>query len=225
MVSILVVDQDDSYCSFLCENLPLMGYVPNCVKSVAAAIQEAITGEYQAAILEVEYENCDGFQLLKKLRSESDLPVVFLAKKSEPDFRATGLELGADDFISKDWPLREIVARLGAILRRASRYGEVPDEKVVINNLELDVRNRTTVYEGRTIELTQIEFTILHYLARTPNKVINRLELSRRALGRDLTPFDRSIDVHVCHLRQKLSRKGHPHRIKTVRGFGYIYVA
>ena len=225
MVSILVVDQDDSYCSFQREHLPLMGYIPNCVKSVAAAIQEVISGQYKAAILEVEYENCDGFQVLEKLRRESDLPVVFLAKKSEPDFRATGLELGADDFISKDWPLRELVARLGAILRRAGKHCDSQDEKVVVNNLELDLRNRTTLYEGRAIELTQIEFTILHHLARTPNKVINRLELSRRALGRDLTPFDRSIDVHVCHLRQKLSLAGHPHKIKTIRGFGYIYAA
>ena len=228
MVSILVVMQDDQYCSFLNEYLPSMGYLPKCISMISQAFDELMTGSYQAAILEVEYEHCDGFHLLRRLRTQSDLPVLFLAKKSEPDFRATGLEMGADDFVSKEWPLRELVARIGAVLRRTGkqeRQQEQIKEEIKVEDLTVNLARRQATYAGRNLELTQIEFTILQKLAQRPNRVVNRVELSREALGRDLAPFDRSIDVHVCHLRRKLSFDGRPHRIKTVRGFGYIYSA
>ena len=167
-----------------------------------------------------------GFEVLSRIREQSKVPVIMLTARGEDVDRIVGLEMGADDYLGKPFNPRELVARIRAVLRRATADSSDDGPEVIsVGDLVLDLGAREVRCGGSAIELTGTEFIILEALVRGAGSVVSRNDLSREALGRRSSAFDRSLDVHLSNLRRKLgrSREG-GERIKTVRGVGYILV-
>ena len=173
-------------------------------------------------LLDVMLPGMDGFEVLKLIRSTSNVSVLLLTARGEDVDRIIGLEIGADDYLPKPFNPRELLARMRAILRRAA--APLPSETRIlrVQNLELDPAARKVVQDGRKLDLTDVEFALLEALMRSPGKVVSREELSETVLGRKFDPFDRSLDMHVSRLRRKLGEsKSQDDQVKTVRGMGY----
>jgi two-component system response regulator CpxR len=192
------------------------------------AISEA--GKYDLIVLDVMLPGMSGFEVLQHLRHQSDTPVLMLTARDEEVLRIMGLEMGADDYLPKPFNPRELIARARAILRRTKdRHDKnttlsMP-ETISVGDIELDTGTRVVKRSGERIELTSVEFGFLEMLLRAAGHVVTREQLTEGVLGRPLTPYDRSVDVHLSSLRKKLGHKlGEIERIKTVRGAGYVYV-
>jgi len=170
----------------------------------------------------------NGFEVLRRIRNKSRIPVLLLTARGEDVDRIVGLEIGADDYLPKPFNPRELVARIQAILRRtrtAERAGAgQPPESLRVGDIELDPATRTVRQNGKPVELTSVEFNLLEVLLREAGRVVSREHLVDTVLSRKFSPFDRSIDMHVSKIRRKLgdSDTGTDH-IKTVRGVGYIF--
>ncbi len=171
-------------------------------------------------VLDVMLPAMDGFEILRQLRQKNRVPVLMLTARAEDVDRIVGLELGADDYLAKPFNPRELAARIRAILRRteARTSGRGPIE---VNGVVLDPGSREVTADGRRIELTSLEFDILEILLRSAGRVLSRDALMEALYNRKTTPFDRSIDMHISHLRRKLERNRT--LIKTVRGVGYQF--
>lgn len=179
-----------------------------------------------AIVLDVMLPDMSGFDVLRSIRAASQVPVIMLTARGEDTDRIIGLELGADDYLAKPFNPRELAARLRAVLRRTT--GESTDQpvgNVAAGALELDPRSRRATLKGELLRLTGAEFAILERLLVDPGAIVSRELLAEHALGRRLTPYDRSIDTHVSRLRTKLGplNSGEP-RIQSQRGRGYRYV-
>jgi two-component system response regulator CpxR len=167
----------------------------------------------------------NGFDVLRRLRDGSRVPVLLLTARGEDVDRIVGLEIGADDYLPKPFNPRELVARIRAILRRThSAAGEalVPDI-IKVGDVELDPARRSVHHHGKPVELTSVEFGLLQVLLREAGRVVTREALVDEVLGRKFSPFDRSIDMHVSKVRKKLGDTDTEDHIKTVRGAGYIF--
>lgn len=178
---------------------------------------------WSLVLLDVMLPGMDGFEVLKQLRSVSPVSVLLLTARGDDVDRIVGLEIGADDYLPKPFNPRELLARMRAILRR-SGAPEAAREKTAIrvDDLELDPAARTVLSKGKSIDLTDVEFALLEALMRSPGRVVSRDELAERVLGRNLSPFDRSLDMHVSRLRRKLDEaSASGDRVKTIRGAGY----
>ncbi len=178
----------------------------------------ARTGNYDLVLLDVMMPGLDGFGVLKLLRESSDVPVLMLTAKTESASRIRGLESGADDYLPKPFDPQELAARVRAILRRSRKK---PGSALEANGVKLDAARRRVTVDGREAEVTSIEFDILETLLRSAGSVVSRDDLMNRLYQREATPFDRSIDVHVSHLRKKLEC-GRT-LIRTIRGVGYQF--
>jgi len=168
-----------------------------------------------------------GFAVLSKIRETSKIPVIMLTARGEEVDRIVGLEMGADDYLPKPFNPRELVARIRAILRRTAGTAEAGDGSavIVVDDLQMDMGSRGVSCSSNEVDLTGAEFAVLETLVRAAGTVVSRDELSRKALGRRASVFDRSLDVHLSNLRRKLGPlPGGGERIKTVRGVGYLYV-
>jgi two-component system, OmpR family, response regulator CpxR len=169
----------------------------------------------------------NGFEVLRRIRAESKVPVLMLTARGDDVDRIVGLEIGADDYLPKPFNPRELVARIRAILRRTSLEKSVDQTTakiLTVGDIELDMGTRVTRRDGEIVELTAVEFDLLEKLLRAAGRILTREELSKSVLGRSPSPFDRSIDMHISNLRKKLGHQfGGVERIKTVRGVGYIY--
>jgi two-component system response regulator CpxR len=164
----------------------------------------------------------DGFEILRRLRKQSRVPVLMLTARGEDVDRIIGLELGADDYLPKPFNPRELVARVKAILRRYEARTESSAGRIEVNGIVLDPGTRAVSTNGQPVELTTFEFDILELLMRSAGRVLSRDALMENLYNRKATPFDRSIDMHISHLRRKLET-GRP-LIKTIRGVGYQFV-
>jgi two-component system response regulator CpxR len=215
---VLVIDDDVELCSLLREYLQREGYVVKCEHEGLHGLDEARRGAYDLIILDVMLPGMDGFAILKRLREEGRTPVLMLTARDEDVDRIVGLELGADDYLGKPFNPRELLARMKAILRRAEPGAN--RGRVEINGVALDPGTREVRIDGKPIELTTLEFDILEQLMRAAGREVSRDDLMEGLYGRKATPFDRSIDMHVSHLRKKLEGT----RIKTIRGVGYQFV-
>ena len=179
-------------------------------------------------VLDVMLPGLNGFEVLRRLRDKSKIPVLLLTARGEDVDRIVGLEIGADDYLPKPFNPRELVARIRAILRRTRTPERVgsgqPSEMLRVGEVELDPGTRTVLQKGKPVELTSVEFNLLHVLLREAGRVVPRERLVDIVLSRKFSPFDRSIDMHVSKIRKKLgdSDSGVDH-IKTVRGVGYIF--
>ncbi len=215
---LLVIDDDVELCSLLKEYLQREDYNVKCVHDGRAGLEEAQREGYDLVILDVMLPGMDGFEILKRLREERRIPVLMLTARGEDVDRIVGLELGADDYLSKPFNPRELLARIKAILRRSE--GTVNRGRIEVNGVALDPATREVYKDGQRVELTTLEFDILEQLMRSAGRELSRDALMESLYGRKATPFDRSIDMHVSHLRKKIAGD----RIKTIRGVGYQFV-
>jgi two-component system response regulator CpxR len=216
---LLVVDDDVELCSLLGEFLRREGYTVDCVHDGKTGLEKALAGGYDLLILDVMLPGLDGFEILKKLRSQSRAPVLMLTARGEDIDRIVGLELGADDYLPKPFNPRELSARIKAILRRTDTR---PNRgRIEVNGIVLDPGSRGVFLDGQAVEITTLEFDILEQLMRSAGRVVSRDDLMESLYNRKATPFDRSIDMHVSHLRKKL--EGGKPVIKTIRGVGYQF--
>ena len=225
---VLLVDDDVELAELVGEYLTREGFTLDAETDGTHALDRAISGDYQLTVLDVMLPGVSGFDLLRGIRAASQMPVLMLTARGDDVDRIVGLELGADDYLSKPFNPRELVARIRAILRRTQTEARVPGDRVAdtlgIDDVAMDLGRRTVRRAGESVELTAVEFTLLELLLRAAGAVVRRDELARGALGRALLPFDRSIDVHVSRLRKKLGpRPGGGERIATLRAVGYMY--
>lgn len=225
MSRVLIIDDDEELCELVSEYLGVEGFQTEVVNDGASGLDAALSGKYDLAILDVMLPKMNGFEVLKNLRQDSRLPVLMLTARGDDMERIVGLESGADDYLPKPFNPRELVARLRAILRRAA--GDAADggtDKLLVDDLELSEASRSARMKGEEVVLTSVEFDLLKHLLLEAGKVIKKEDLSIRVLDRELSPFDRSLDMHISNLRKKLGhREDGSERIKTVRSVGYIY--
>jgi DNA-binding response OmpR family regulator len=224
---ILLVDDDRKLCRLVADYLKPFGFDATSVHTGPEGLEQALTGSYEAVILDCMLPGIDGFEVLRQLRRTSSVPVLMLtALGDEPD-RIVGLELGADDYLPKTFSTRELLARLRAVTRRASLpRGDAPaapDDAIEVGDLKFDLAARAVTQAGTLLSLTPLEYDLLASLARAAGRVLSRDQLLDEISGRDYEVFDRSIDVHVSALRRKLGDDPrNPRYIRTVRSAGYV---
>jgi two-component system, OmpR family, response regulator CpxR len=225
MERILVIDDDVELCHLVGEYLHSEGLTVECVHDGESGLKKAEAGEYLLAVLDVMLPGINGFEVLRRIRAKSRLPVLLLTARGEDVDRIVGLEIGADDYLPKPFNPRELVARIRAILRRTRTDGSsAPAPDVVrVGDVELDPATRTVRLDGQPIELTSVEFNLLEVLLREAGRVVPRERLVNAVLSRKFSPFDRSIDMHVSKVRKKLGDTDSDEHIKTIRGVGYIF--
>jgi len=217
---VLLADDDVELSGMLREYLEREGFGVTAVHDGEAAARLALSGGYQIVVLDVMMPKVDGIEALRLIRQTSRVPVIMLTARGDDVDRIVGLELGADDYVPKPCTPRELVARLRAILRRAQPLAD--GGPLEVGALTLWPEKRTALWRGREVHLTSIEFNVLEVLMRNAGRVVGKHEISEQALGRPLARFDRSIDVHLSSIRQKLGEGGK--LIRTVRGLGYHLV-
>jgi DNA-binding response OmpR family regulator len=225
MNKVLIIDDDEELCELVTEYLEVEGFETEAVHDGASGLAEAQSGKYDMAILDVMLPKMNGFDVLRNLRESSALPVLMLTARGDDMERIVGLEIGADDYLPKPFNPRELVARLRAILRRVAtdEVGGHP-EKLIVEDLELSASARSARLDGEELPLTSVEFDLLSALVKEAGNVVKKEDLSETVLERELSPYDRSLDMHISNLRKKLgSRPDGSERIKTVRSVGYIY--
>jgi len=219
-VRILIVDDDEELAGLLSELLTREGFRGDMQHDGLKGLAAALGGGYDLMVLDVMLPGLDGFEILRRVRRESRLPVLMLTARGEDEDRIIGLELGADDYLPKPFNTRELVARVRAIMRRLEERR--PGEKFEVNGITIDPGTREVTRGGTPVEVTTFEFDILETLMRAAGRVVSRDDLMEELYGRKATPFDRSVDMHISHLRKKL--KNDKPLIKTVRGVGYQFV-
>ena len=227
MDQILIIDDDVALCELVAEYLEPEGFEIEVVHRGDTGVERALSGKHALVVLDVMLPGLNGFEVLRKIRLESKIPVLMLTARGDDVDRIVGLEIGADDYLPKPFNPRELTARIRAILRRVkSDEPRSPSvaSPITVGDVELNPGTRVVIRAGKTVELTAVEFDLLEKLLRGSGRIITREELSTDVLRRSLSPFDRSIDMHISNLRRKLGHHfGDLERIKTVRGVGYIY--
>ena len=227
MENLLVIDDDTGLCELVGEYLEVEGFKVEAVHNGEAGVERALSGEHKLAVLDVMLPGINGFEVLRRIRSQSQLPIVMLTARGDDVDRIVGLEIGADDYLPKPFNPRELLARINAVLRRvrSDEQNEKPGrETLTIGDIEMDNRTRTVHRDGEALELTVVEYDLLEMLLQSPGRIVTREDLVKKVLNRSLSPFERSIDMHVSNLRKKLGHQVQGvERIKTMRGVGYIY--
>ncbi len=224
MNTILLVDDDVELCELVAEFLGGEGFEIEVVFNGPSGLDRARSGAHDLVILDVMLPGLTGFEVLRRLRETSSVPVLMLTARGEEVDRIVGLEMGADDYLAKPFNPRELAARIRAILRRAEAPAE-RSERMVVDDLVIDLGTRSVSVADLEINLTGVEFSLLETLIRSAGSVVSRDDLSRAALFRRASGFDRSLDVHISNLRRKLGpTETGGERIKTIRGVGYQYV-
>jgi len=226
MSKILIIDDDEELCELVSEYLSVEGFSTEAVHDGESGLQKALSDDYELAILDVMLPRKNGFDVLRELRKSSKLPVLMLTAKGDDMERIVGLEIGADDYLPKPFNPRELVARLRAVLRRVNDSDEKKPlpETFTVDDIEVSLTGRTAKIDGTELNLTAVEFDLLVALLEQAGRIVKKEDLSQRVLDRRLSPFDRSLDMHVSNLRKKLgAREDESDRIKTIRSVGYIY--
>ncbi len=229
MDHILVIDDDIELCDLLSDYLGSEGFTVEVANDGKSGSEQALKAEYVLVVLDVMLPEMNGFDVLRKIRESSKVPIIMLTARGDDIDRIVGLELGADDYLPKPFNPRELVARIRAIQRRTETTAtpqtqtDTPAE-LNIGDVTLNRTNRSVKCADKNIALTSVEFNLLEFLLTNAGKVIGREELVENVLGRRLSAYDRSIDVHVSALRKKLGHyEGNIERIRTIRSVGYLY--
>lgn len=251
MERVLLIDDDKELCALLTEYLAPEGLAVEPCHTGGQGLARALSGDYDAALLDVALPDTSGFDVLGTIRSRSALPVLMLTGRGDDVDRIVGLEMGADDYVPKPFVPRELLARLRAVLRRTRVHGmggmggmggtagtaagaagpgfiggvgPYRKRNLTFGGITVDRSARTALRDGAPLPLTPVEYAILVLLLEAEGGTVAREDISRGVLGRDILPFDRSIDVHVSNLRKKLGPcdDGQP-RVGTVRGVGYYF--
>ncbi len=228
-IKILMVDDDKKLCRLVADYLGPMGYNVATAHNGVSGLEMILAGEYEAVILDVMMPGMDGFEVLKRLREKSDIPVLMLTAMGEETDRIVGLELGADDYLPKTFSSRELLARLRAVTRRHSgshprATSQKTDKVLIFCDLHINASARTARLGEKTLNLTPVEYDLLTRLARAAGRVLTRDQLLDAVAGRSYDVFDRSVDVHISSLRRKLGEDPrNPVFIQTVRSAGYMF--
>ncbi|HLU76356.1 MAG TPA: response regulator transcription factor [Burkholderiales bacterium] len=222
MNKVLLVDDDAELGGMLREYLQQENFDAVHVQDGEQGVKEALSGRYALVVLDVMMPRLGGLEVLRRIRAQSQLPVIMLTAKGDDLDRVLGLELGADDYVPKPCTPRELVARVRAVLRRAQGAGADAPQRIDAGPLVVWPQRRSATWHDVALSLTSTEYNLLEVLARNAGQPVSKADLSQQALGRPLARFDRSIDVHMSSIRQKLSQQGaDAGLIQTVRGIGY----
>ena len=226
MPRVLLIDDDIDLCALHQDVLESEGFEVALAYDGESGIETMSGAPPDIVVLDVMMSGIGGVETLRRIRSSSNVPILMLTARGDDIDRIVGLELGADDYVTKPCTPRELVARLRAILRRASIENQADTGALSSGSLLVEPAARMATWRGRPLELTSTEFNLLEELVRHVGSVVSKEELSQRAMGRKLTRYDRSIDVHLSHLRAKLGELADGRSpIQTVRGIGYQLVA
>ena len=224
---VLVIDDDEELCQLTVDYLSPLGFHVETVTTGGQGAERATEEAWHAVILDVMLPDVDGFEVLRRIRAKSKVPVLMLTGRGEEVDRVVGLELGADDYLPKTFSSRELLARLRAAMRRAGWVAEAPTvpavREVVVGQLRITPETHTAVLGDQPLTLTRTEFDLLLTLARGAGRVKSRDQLFEELRGSEWDVFDRAIDMHISSLRKKLGDDPkEPRFIKTVRGVGYM---
>jgi two-component system, OmpR family, response regulator len=226
IISVLLVDDDGELNAMLAEYLEREGFQVQREQTGTAGLRAALSGCHAIMVLDMMLPDLNGIEVLRCVRAQSALPILMLTARGDDVDYIMGLELGADDYIAKPCAPRKLLARIKAVLRRAQSVQDGPFNAALrVGPLTLWPGRRQAEWDGAPLVVTATEFNLLEALARQAGRIVSRQDLSRQALGRPLERFDRSIDVHVSSIRQKLPpRPDRQSWIQTVRGMGYVLV-
>ena len=219
-VSILLVDDDVELCELMREFFARRDIRLEAVHDGRLGLARALGGGHDLLLLDVMMPGLDGFELLRLVRRQSQLPVIMLTARTAQVDRVAGLDAGADDYLPKPFGPEELLARIRAVLRRAGR-APVAVEVLEAEGVRLIPSAREARCEGADVTLTTVEYDILEFLLRAAGRTVSRDELTAALYRRRASPFDRALDVHISNLRKKLGRHGAS--IRTVRGVGYLF--
>lgn len=221
--TVLLIDDDIELCEMLAEYLESEGFTVDKVHDGLAGVASAQSKKYDVIVLDVMMPKMDGFSVLRELRPGNTTPIIMLTAKGDDIDRIVGLEMGSDDYLAKPCNPRELVARIKAVLRRTQLAVPVQDE-INTGALVVTPKTRKAFYDDVELPLTSSEYNLLEVLARQVGQVVDKETLSEQALGKKLTAYDRSIDMHMSKLRQKLGDDDQQ-LIQTVRGMGYQLIS
>ncbi len=224
---LLLIEDDVRLCRLVKDYLEAMGYAVSMEHTGPAGLARALRETFQAILLDVMLPGMDGFEVLRRLRIHSTIPVLMLTGRGEEQDRIVGLEMGADDYLPKTFSTRELLARLRAVLRRSmvteAQAADRRNAPIAIGPLYIDPGPHAAVLNNQPLALTRQEFDLLLALARSSGRVKTRENLLLEVADRDFESFDRSIDVHISSLRKKLGDDARsPRWIETIRGVGYM---
>ncbi|SDZ74510.1 two-component system, OmpR family, response regulator RstA [Desulfuromusa kysingii] len=225
LIDLLLVEDDERLASLTREYLEKNGIVVTIETDGERGLQQALMHNYDVILLDLMLPNRDGISICQRLREHSDVPIIMITARGEEADRVMGLEIGADDYMAKPFSPRELLARIRVAVRRSRGQAGPRSHLIQVGDLALDPGTLTATVNGTALDLTCYEFSLLHALSGRAGQVLSRDRLMELARGNADEAFDRSIDVHISRLRQKLGddpRK--PIRIRTVRGAGYQYL-
>jgi two-component system, OmpR family, phosphate regulon response regulator OmpR len=221
---ILIIDDDARLAAMLSEYLSAAGFDVDRRQSGMDGLTALERDTYDAVVLDIMLPDFDGFEVCRRLRMRSNVPVVMLTARGDDTDRIVGLEIGADDYLPKPFNPRELLARLRAVLRRRTAPTEREDYALRFGRLAIDRGSRSVRIDGEDRLLTSHQFDILLALADNAGRVLNRERLMDLVKGEELDAFDRSVDVHISRIRAAIEDDAkHPRRILTVRGAGYVF--
>jgi len=220
-LSLLLVDDDTELCGMMQEFVGEAGHHLDVAYNGREGLTRILDGSYDLVVLDVMLPIIDGVTVLQQIRKRTDIPIILLTARVQQKDRVHGLNAGADDYVLKPFDPDELQARIHAVLRRTRRSRELTESVTTIGDLRLDATTREVLLSGAPIELTSIEFDVLELLVRSAGRVVSRDEITMLIFGRESTPYDRFLDVHISHLRTKLECG--KTLIRAVRGVGYIF--
>ena len=220
-VRVLLIDDDVELCVLLRKFLKQKGFNLDCEHDGTRGMERALSEEPDLVVLDVMLPGMDGFEILRRMRQESRVPILMLTARGEDVDRIVGLELGADDYLPKPFNPHELAARIRAVMRRLETQVDAAPRRLEVNGVTLDYAARQVRVDHRQVELTTLEFDILEMLMRAAGRILSRDAIIENLYDRKATAFDRSINVHISHLRKKL--EADRTLIKTIRGVGYQF--
>ncbi len=222
-VSVLLIDDDVELCELMREFFAERGIAVEASHDGRRGLARALADEHDLVLLDVMLPGLEGFEVLRQLRRRSTVPIIMLTARTERADRIAGLDAGADDYLPKPFEPEELIARIRAVLRRSGRPVAGGTEALDVNGVRLKPGTREVWCEGAPVEITTTEFDILELMLRSAGRIISRNEMSAAIYRRPVSAKDRSLDVHVSHLRKKLGPLGG--LIRTIRGVGYLFCA
>jgi DNA-binding response OmpR family regulator len=224
MIDALLIDDDSRHATLLTDYLAQFGIAVRWAADGEAGLAELDRADADLVLLDVMLPGRDGFQICREIRRLNDIPIIMLTARDDVIDRVSGLEIGADDYLTKPFEPRELVARIHSILRRLDT-GEHSAPLLTFDGLEIDTVGRRVEVDGRIADLTSMEYQLLEFLARRPGDTVSRDEILNKLRGIDAAILTRSVDIMISRLRHKLGDPGKPPRfIKTVWGAGYAFI-
>jgi two-component system, OmpR family, response regulator CpxR len=222
-VSVLLIDDDVELCDLMREFFAARGIGVEAIHDGRRGLARALANEHDLILLDVMLPGLEGFEVLRQVRRRCTVPIIMLTARTARADRVAGLDAGADDYLPKPFEPEELIARIRAVLRRTGRPSVSGSDALEVNGVRLVGGTREVWCEGQPVEITTTEFDILELMLRSAGRIISRHEMSAAIYRRPISSKDRSLDVHVSHLRKKLGPSGG--LIRTIRGVGYLFCA